>query len=289
MSKVSPDGTTLVYSTFVRAANHYMSNPGTECIAIALHIDDSDPTNVNAFVIGLNATATAHVYGSCYGGSNQDIGFDLAAHSDGLALTGRTYSTNLTMVNPYQGSNGGDSDAFIARFRPYATPSVSFSTYLGGKGQDQGTAIDTHGTGRGLYCVGLTYSWGQGGSYQPYFPTTPDALVSDPLAPGCAGQDIFFCRFQSNGLVYSTYLGGDATDEAYGLAKDPSGYYIAGMSAGQDFYANLHTELPGLPGYQTTNRGGYQFTTATWNPEWPVGLGTSDEPFDAFVLKLLSP
>ncbi|MBI4878915.1 MAG: hypothetical protein HY812_04540 [Planctomycetes bacterium] len=323
--KVAPDGTALVYSTFVRAVNQEMTAPWTWCIAIALHIDDSDPTNVNAFVtglvqnadtygipltpwnafqqtpgggedafvIGLNATATAHVYGSYYGGLGQDIGFDLAAYSDGLALTGRTYSTDLPLVNPYQANNAGDSDAFIARFQPYAISSVSFSTYLGGKGQDQGTAIDTDSTGRGLYCVGLTYSWGQGDSYKPYFPTTLDAHFKYPLGPNGVGQDIFFSRFQSNGLAYSTYLGGAATDEAYGLATDQGGYYIAGLSAqpyeGLGFYAALNVPFPALSGYQTVNYGGDAFSGTGWRPEWPVGVGNMVAETDAFVLKLVSP
>ncbi|MBI4880525.1 MAG: SBBP repeat-containing protein [Planctomycetes bacterium] len=323
VSKIATDGTYLLYSTFVRGLAQEMRYPFTECIAIALHIDDSDPTNVNAFVtgrvqnaetygipltgnafqqtpgggedafvIGLNATATAHVYGSYYGGSNQDIGFDLAAYSEGLALTGRTYSTNLTLVNPWQSANNGNGDAFIARFQPYASPSVSFSTYLGGVGLDQGTAVDTDGTGRNLYCVGLTYWWApEPGQSQPtpHFPTTSDALFTTPLDQDVDGQDIFFCKFQSNNLVYSTYLGGGDTDEAYGLAKDPSGYYIAGMSAGQDFYSQLSTQVPGLPGYQPTNQGGPSYSPGSWKPEWPVMIGTVAEQTDAFVLKLLSP
>ncbi|MBI4878412.1 MAG: hypothetical protein HY812_01950 [Planctomycetes bacterium] len=317
VSKVNPTGTGLVYSTFVRAANPHamMSQPCTECIAIALHIDDSDPSNVNAFVtgrvmasaslgipisanafqstppvdggedaflLGLNPSATYYVYGSYLGGSEQDIGFDLAAYSDGLALTGRTYSSNLPLMNAYQTTNNGNGDAFVARFRPYASPSVSFSTYLGGAGQDQGTAIDADSTGRNLYCVGVTYSWGP----LPYFPTTAGALFSNPLGQ----QDVFFSRFQSYGLAHSTYLGGAAADEAYGLATDQGGYYIAGLSidhSTQNFYDVLSGAYP-VTGWRTSHSGGAAFSPTGWKPEWPVSASMLAET-DAFVLKLLSP
>ncbi|MBI4881214.1 MAG: SBBP repeat-containing protein [Planctomycetes bacterium] len=310
-SKVAADGTSLVYSTFVRAANPIMAAPQTQCIAIALHIDDSNPANVNAFVtglvqnaeangipittnafqsapggaedaflIGLNATATSYVYGSYYGGTGQDIAFDIAPYSDGLALIGRTYSTNLSTVNPYQPTNGGDCDAFVARFKPYSTPSVTFSTYLGGEGQDVGTAIDTDSTGRNLFCIGVTYPFGT----NP-FPTTGGPLFSGPIG----GYDFFFCIFQTYSLVYSTYLGGTATDEAYGLAVDEGGYYIAGLSAGQGFFAALRALFPSLTGYQTVNQGGTAYSTTSSIPEWPVSIENMVQYTDAFVLKLVSP
>ncbi|MBI4880931.1 MAG: SBBP repeat-containing protein [Planctomycetes bacterium] len=288
VSKVAPDGTALVYSTFVRGLDLEMTAPWTWCIAIALHIDDSDPTNVNAFVtglvenaathgipitatnafqqtpggggdaflIGLNASATSYVYGSYYGGSSDDIGFDLAAYSDGLAVTGRTYSTNLHLVAPYQGSNGGAADAFVARFLPYANPSVSFSTYLGGTGEDFGTAMDADSTGRNLYCTGVTWSTD--------FPT------AWPLFSANQGlQDVFFSRFQSNALVSSTYLGGAAADEAYGLATDQSGYYIAGLSVNHptlNFYTVLNAAYP-VTGWQTTHGGGDLCNPSGWQPD----------------------
>src|SRR5207244_13422157 len=84
-----------------------------------------------------------------------------------------------------------------------------FSTYLGGHSIDLGNGIrlDTAGN---AYVTGDTLSRN--------FPTTPDATQPD----FGGDRDAFVTKFDPSGsaLVYSTYLGGSGSDEAFGHPVD---------------------------------------------------------------------
>src|SRR3989442_681315 len=126
------------------------------------------------------------------------------------------------------------------RSRPLVIdPVLFYSTYLGGSGSEEGLgiAVDTAGN---AYVTGPTYSTN--------FPTTPGAFQTT------FGGDIdaFVTKLNPIGsaLVYSTYLGGSARDEAMGIALDAAGNaYVTGNTFSSDF--------PTSPGaYQTTFGGG---------------------------------
>jgi hypothetical protein len=103
------------------------------------------------------------------------------------------------------------------------TAALSYLTYLGGSGDDQGTAIATDSAGN-AYVAGLTTS--------SNFPTTA-AFQGAPPGHG----DAFVSKFNAAGkLVYSTYLGGSAQDNATAIAVDPAGNaYVAGFTSSPDF------------------------------------------------------
>ena len=93
-----------------------------------------------------------------------------------------------------------------------------YSTYLGSTGADIASAIALDDTGN----IYITGSAGAGD-----FPTTPG--VVDASWNGIA--DIFVTKMnpEGSGLVYSTYLGGAASEQAWGIAIDGSGNaYVAG-------------------------------------------------------------
>ena len=66
--------------------------------------------------------------------------------------------------------------------------------------------------------AGNAYVTGSTGSTD--FPTTAGAFQTAP-----AGGDAFVTKLDATGsaLVYSTYLGGGGSDEAYGIAVDAAG------------------------------------------------------------------
>ena len=105
-------------------------------------------------------------------------------------------------------------------------PVVVYSTFLGGPLGDavNGIAVDAAGH---AYVAGTTTS--------PTFPT------ADPFQ-GTKGagtaDDAFVAKFNpaGNGLVYSTFLGGGASDVANAIALDGAGNaYVAGQTASTDF------------------------------------------------------
>jgi hypothetical protein len=104
-------------------------------------------------------------------------------------------------------------------------PTVVFSTYLGGSGDDFGYGIALDASGN-VYVSGITAS--------NDFPT-----VSGPIGPPDEDDDdVFVAKFDTNGsLIYSTYLGGSRRE--FGgtkIAVDSAGRVIVtGETWSQDF------------------------------------------------------
>jgi hypothetical protein len=221
----------------------------------------------DAVVAKLNPTGSALVYSTYLGGSNSDQGFGVAVDSAGNAyVTGVTSSGNFpTTPEAFQTAfaSGGDppSDAFVAKLNADGS-ALLYSTYLGGSGGgDSGFAIAADGSGN-AYVFGGTASIN--------FPTTAGAFQT--VFGGVA--DVFVAKLDAtgSGLVYSTYLGGSATEtpgcvSSGTLALDASGNaYVVGRTASLDF--------PTTPGaFQTVFAGGNGFFG---NPG----------PVDAFVTKV---
>jgi hypothetical protein len=104
-------------------------------------------------------------------------------------------------------------------------PTLGYSTYLGGSGQDEATAIavDTLGD---AYVTGQTLSVN--------FPTTAGALQR--ANKGLA--NVFITKLNPSGsaLVYSTYLGGSSSDAGESIALDAAGNaYVTGQTSSADF------------------------------------------------------
>jgi hypothetical protein len=104
-------------------------------------------------------------------------------------------------------------------------PVLTYSTFLGGRDQDQGHSIAVDKEGN-MYVAGWTLS--------ADFPTE-NAL--DPTYGGGDG-DGFVTKFDPSGsaLVYSTYLGGTGADIPFGIAVDADGNaYVAGRTGSPNF------------------------------------------------------
>lgn len=104
----------------------------------------------DAFVIKLSATGDSILYSSYLGGSNEEIGYGIAADNHGFAyLAGLTYSTDFPVLGGIQAAAGGAGDAFVAKVDTTLAGGASkiFATYLGGANLDQanGVALDSLG------------------------------------------------------------------------------------------------------------------------------------------------
>jgi hypothetical protein len=123
-------------------------------------------------------------------------------------------------------------------------PVLTYSTYLGGSGskskgdQGNGIAVDSDGN---AYVVGTTYSTDFPVSSKAFQPTDT-AATSD--------STVFVTKLNPGGsaLLYSTYLGGSAGDNGYGIAVDPYGNaYVTGATYSTDFPVTCGA-------FQTTNK-----------------------------------
>jgi len=197
-------------------------------------------TSTDAFLLKIDAQGSQYLYCTFIGGSDEDVGFAVAADTAANAyVTGVTYSSDFpTAGGALQTRYAGAGDAFLTKVNTNAKGAASlvFSTYLGGSGLDEGNgvAVDTSGN---AYIAGLTTSRASSllftppsGAYQP------DCHL-DSLNV-CEG-DAFVAKLALSGapsLTYFTYLGGSLADSANGIALDSSGNaYVAGSTTSTDF------------------------------------------------------
>jgi uncharacterized repeat protein (TIGR01451 family) len=118
-------------------------------------------------------------------------------------------------------------------------PTLVYSTYLGGDGDDSGSSIAIDSSGN-VYVAGTTASVN--------FPT------KGPVFPNNKGlADIFVTKIDPTGanIVYSTYIGGSGLDRADGIAIDPSGNaFVVGRvdSTSTDFPTTAGSFAPNYRG-----------------------------------------
>jgi hypothetical protein len=256
VSKLTADGTGLVYSTFLGG-----SQTGFD-IGWAIAVDSSgsayvtgvttstdfptksplplpNPGGYDAFVTKLTPDGSRLVYSSHLGGSGVDWGRGIAVDGAGNAyVTGYTFSADFPIVKPYQGANHGSADVFVAKIKPGGGDFL-FSTFLGGSGDDRAYAIALDSAGN-AYVTGYTFSTTD-------FPTKNPILGQEA---NHGGADAFVTKLFADGhdLAYSTYLGGSDDDSGYGIAVD--GTNNAYMT-GKTFSLNFPLQGP----FQSTNHG----------------------------------
>ncbi|HEU4399051.1 MAG TPA: SBBP repeat-containing protein [Actinomycetota bacterium] len=128
-------------------------------------------------------------------------------------------------------------------------PVITYSTYLGGSGDDEPIWSDIDRAGN-FYVTGITFS--------PDFPTTRGAF-QPTFGGGDADAFVTKLNRSGSGLVWSTYLGGDGFDVAIGLDVDRRGNVVV---TGE------------------TDSAGFPTTPGAFQPAFAGG------PTDAFVTKL---
>jgi hypothetical protein len=151
-------------------------------------------------------------------------------------------------------------------------PAISYSTYLGGTGDDASNAIAVDSNGD-------AFVTGQAGSadfpekngYQPFRkqPGLSDAFVTELGPPG-------------NTLIYSTYFGGTGEDQGNGIALDPAGEaYVTGVTTSLDlatknaFQPNHHPSVTDEDAFVTKfNAKGSALLFSTY-----LGGGGDDEGY----------
>ncbi|MGH9775518.1 MAG: choice-of-anchor D domain-containing protein [Candidatus Acidiferrales bacterium] len=198
-------------------------------------------------VSALNAAGNAFTF-SCYFGGSGAEGTQNAAGiavdaSGNIYVASDTTSTDLPLalgVNPFSSKNGGGaSDGFFAQFSNAGD--LLYSTYLGIKATVgcTGIAVDAQ-TPPNAYLTGFT-SVPTGNS----FPTKNAFQINYGGGP----FDAFVMKISprslgANDLIYASFLGGSATDQAFAIAVDaasPPSAYISGSTNSPDFQTSMGT------------------------------------------------
>jgi uncharacterized repeat protein (TIGR01451 family) len=229
VTKLSPTGSSLVYSTYLGGTQDEYCNAiavdsaGSAYVAGATASSDfpvqagyqatfqggsTTTTRSDAFVTKLTPDGSGLVYSTYLGGNSYDGASGIAVDNSGSAYVGgTTTSCNFpTTSGAYQTTCG--SGGFVAKFAP-AGGALAYSTYFTGMSS---LAIDSSGS---AYLGSINLS---------------------KLTPA------------ADAVVYSTYLGGSGSDAVYGIAVDSAGsVYVTGSAGSSDF--------PTQSAYQATLQG----------------------------------
>ena len=326
--KLSPDGRSIGYRTFIghgtgagiavdrhgsvfvtgtafRADFPVTAGFTTSATSRAIFVARLDESGRRTYSVLVGGTDAAAAGVAIDGGGN--------AYVTGIASTSDFPTTAGAFDRVFHGGGGTTpSDVVIFKLNGDGTALV-YSTYLGGSDSDVsvGIAVDAGGN---VYVAGSTMSTN--------FPTTGAAFQ----AVRRSGSDAFVAKLNAGGnaLVYSSYLGGAASDFARGIAIDDGGEaYVAGVTRSSDFPTTPGAERRTYAGtssdgfvtkldrsgttviYSTylggadweelggivVDPGGYAFVTgATTSTDYPVTAGAVQQvppgSEDAFVTRL---
>ncbi|HEX2272943.1 MAG TPA: SBBP repeat-containing protein [Acidimicrobiales bacterium] len=274
VTKLAPDGSTVIYSTFLGGA----ALDDADTVAVGgrgdayvrgVTVSPDFPTTPGAFdrtfnggfdawVARLSADGSSLRYSTFLGGSNFDSGSGIAVDRTGAAYVGGITGSPEFPTTPgaydrtFEGVGGplpppvafGDFDGYLIKLVPDGSR-LEYSTFFGGSSIEAGfeLAVDARGE---AYVAGITLS--------PDFPTTARAF--DRTLGGFA--DGFVTKFNRDGsaLVYSTLVGGSGLEGVLGLAVDLRGSaYVTGGTPSPDFPTTAGS-------FDTTfNGGGDAFVT----------------------------
>ena len=252
LAKIDPKGgltNSLSYFTYIGGSGTDMPNAMAMDSAGSIYVaggttsanfplGGSAPQNmiaggIDAFVLKFNPAETGPaqlVYSTLLGGADTDIAYGIDVDAAGkIYVIGTTRSTDFPLTSSaYAGVQYGPQDAFIVKYDLTASPTLVYSTYLGGELADDGRAIAVTPAGT-VYVAGSTTSTG--------FPQA-GAQYRGTLA---GGLDIWIgqmdlTRFGLDSLVYSTYLGGSDLDEVRKISIDSTGkLLLTGYTMSPDF------------------------------------------------------
>jgi hypothetical protein len=132
VTKLDTNLKTLVFSTYIGGAgvesagviridssgNSYIAGlTASTDFPLKRPIQETYGGSTDIAVIRLNSTGNGVDFGTYFGGSNYDRAYDIEiTDSNELYITGFTDSNDFPVLNPAQGSFGGDRDIFVTKF-----------------------------------------------------------------------------------------------------------------------------------------------------------------------------
>lgn len=229
ISKFSPDGNSLLWSTFV----------GTD-------VNSPEVNSQGDFDIGrgIDVDAQGNAYICGYTSNNGGFPAVNAFQASGNAVVGNFIG-----------------DGFVLKINNTGT-SLLYSTYLGGSNLDSAEDIAVDPFGNAFVCGWTRSLFSTGG--ETGFPTTAGAFLPAPAAPVTAGESAFVTKFSpaGNTLIWSSLLdsltspGGvqaySISLESDAVAPDKIRPYIAGISLSINGFPATATAVP-VAGANNTN------------------------------------
>ncbi|MGA2502352.1 MAG: SBBP repeat-containing protein, partial [Tepidisphaeraceae bacterium] len=229
VSKFSPDGSSLVYSTYLGGNSE----------------DDG-------YAIAVDSAGEAYVTGS-----TTSVNFPITTGAYQTLCGPEVYAGQTSASCPSASTN-----AFVTKLNATGTKLV-YSTFLGGNGNTLATGIAVDAAGR-AYVAGNQDTVCNASQMSTCFPTTAGAVIGTTSMACCAYFN-FISVFDPTGakLLYST-LFGDLNDLVGSAVDSPGSSYAAGAAVDSNgyFYLFGDTEAGRLP----TTLGVVQPTSGPLDP-----------------------
>ena len=240
VAKISPDGSSLLYATYLGgedfdAGNGIVIDPAGSAYITGITVSSDFPTTSNAyqreyasgqdvFAAKLNADGSGLIYSTLVGGVGDD-------RANGIAIdrSGNAYLAGITSTR----RASGGADAYCIKLNPNGSE-VVYLKLFGGLNAEEATSVVVDEAGN-AYLAGVTFS--------KDFPTTPGVFQTESKSPlpqfgSIFGYDAFVVKVDPRGenLIFSTLLNGSGSSYGRAIALDPEGnIVVAGFTASEDF------------------------------------------------------
>jgi hypothetical protein len=239
VSKLSADGSTLVYTTYLGGSQLDealgIAVDATGQVSVAGITESNDFPTASAiqssylgvedgFVAKLSADGSSLVYSTYLGGSGYTEGWAVANDAAGNSYAvGETNCADFpTTAATLQPTSGGGFDAFATKLSP--SGSLIYSTFIGGTSGDGASSIAVDSVGN-AFVAGSTDSVD--------FPGTG---VVQPGLQGAADSFVVKLNADASAFIYSKFFGGSGNDWDYGIAIDAAGAaYLTGVTQSANF------------------------------------------------------
>jgi hypothetical protein len=308
VSKFSPDGGTLLFST-------YLGGSSGASLAMGIAVDGEGNAYVcgyteaanfptlnafqpardgwwtDAFICKLDASGTL-IYSSYLGGSMFDYSYDVAVDTAGCAyVAGRAWSTNFPTVNAFQPTNklAGGYNFTLSKVAADGA-SLVYSTYLGGTGAGhEYSRVAVTPAGVAYFC---------GATTSTDYPVTPDAYQAAHAGPSPNSWDAVVSILSADGstLLYSTFFGGaEDIDQAVDIAiGDDGSFTLVGITQSDDLPVvnPIQAAISGQPDLFVTRFApdgqSLEFSTYLGGWDWDYGKAVAVDPDGSVVALGLS-
>ncbi|MEX2303040.1 MAG: SBBP repeat-containing protein [Bryobacterales bacterium] len=254
VAKLSPDGSSLLYATYLGGekfdvGNGIVIDAAGSAYVTGITASSGFPTTSNAyqreytsgqdvFAAKISADGSRLIYSTLIGGVGDDRANGIAVDRSGNAYLAGITSTRRAL---------GGADAYCLKLNPNGSE-VVYLKLFGGLNAEEATSVVLDEAGN-AYLTGVTFS--------KDFPTTARVFQTESKSPlpqfgSIFGYDAFVVKVDPRGenLIFSSLLNGSASSYGRAIALDPEGNItVAGYTASQDFpvTAGALTLLPHDP------------------------------------------
>ncbi len=306
ISKFSPDGTALVYSTYLGGSNvdsphSLIVNSNNELLIFGTTnstdfpvtgngFDTSQNGGYDIFVTKLNTNGSVLLGSTFIGGSLTD-GLNSAAPlkrnyaddhrgeiiidaNDNIYIASTTSSSDFpTTTGVFQATSAGALDACIFKLSPDLN-TLLWSTYMGGTNSDAAYSLQLNGLGQLLIT---------GGTNSPNFPVTAGTVHSS-FQGGSVDGWVAKINNTATSIIASTFIGTGSYDQSYFVQADTANnIYVVGQTEG------VYPITPATV-YNNPNSGQFihkytpDLTTTVFSTTFGRSAGTIDISLSAFLV-----